>query len=257
MGFKRWRRIPEAGACPWCRMLAGRDVKYSEAGKFHRRCRCTSELEAGHQPGTDTPSTPADAAKVVQARRTTSDYRLAAYRALGVTDPPLPAWITPILTRIARIQDVADGAPRPPTVHVLIARGQVRRGWTAWDEDSPAEREANRRIAARLLDEFGLEVRAASTAGGKHGPTPDAIFDDESRTVEFKETSVATTNALRYHVRRGRRQSRNIVIDVAAAAVSQADIESIASLLVAEYDGDIDSLLILGEGWHAFAKGRW
>lgn len=46
--FAGWRRVPEPGACSFCRMLATRGAAYlskdTAAGRrYHQRCRCTAE----------------------------------------------------------------------------------------------------------------------------------------------------------------------------------------------------------------------
>lgn len=54
----RMRRVPAAGACPWCLMLATRGYVYtdstvlrtSEGTKYHDRCKCTSEQQYRNEP---------------------------------------------------------------------------------------------------------------------------------------------------------------------------------------------------------------
>ena len=51
------RRVPAAGACPWCMMLATRGYAYtnetvlrtSNGTKYHDRCKCTSEQQYRHE----------------------------------------------------------------------------------------------------------------------------------------------------------------------------------------------------------------
>lgn len=43
--FTGWRRIPEPGACPWCRALSDKTYKNAATAtglRYHNRCRCTA-----------------------------------------------------------------------------------------------------------------------------------------------------------------------------------------------------------------------
>lgn len=262
MGFKRWRRIPEAGACPWCRMLAGRDVKYSEAGKFHRRCLCTSELEAGHQPGTDTPSTPADAAKVVQARRTTSDYRLAAYRALGVTDPPLPAWVTPRLVEVARMQ---EAAPRPnrearpsPTYRDLAGTDAVAPKETP-DVFYEHQKELDTAACLRTILDIGLRSVRTAHEGIRF---PDAVWDEVALTAELKSPQSLAHARWGRLISDGAGKADVVVLDCTQLGLEQLDAEVIALRALSAHGRwkRVDHLLLLGHTeqgapWSIWAKG--
>lgn len=65
-GKPRYRRVPKAGACGWCMMIATRGYIYTEEtvggehNKYHDRCKCSSEPE---YPGEELPKLLQDAQK--------------------------------------------------------------------------------------------------------------------------------------------------------------------------------------------------
>lgn len=65
-GKPRYRRVPEAGACGWCMMLATRGYVYTKEtvggahNRFHDRCKCSSEPQ---YPGEELPKLVQDVQK--------------------------------------------------------------------------------------------------------------------------------------------------------------------------------------------------
>ena len=120
MGWERWRRVPEPGACDFCLMLATRGAVYasqSTAGKdndYHAHCHCDQESEGNFDARTDIKVDPGDAERVVEFRHERSGYSytydLSRFRNVGVSDvPELRGWTTPQIRPVARIQDAATG----------------------------------------------------------------------------------------------------------------------------------------------------
>lgn len=110
MVFRAWRRVPEAGACPFCLMLATRGAVYrnertaGDSNDYHWRCRCSVELEAEFDQREDVRIDPADAARTIQIRTGGRQYTydLSRYRNLGVTNAPKAPRLPPADIRVLR-----------------------------------------------------------------------------------------------------------------------------------------------------------
>lgn len=51
----QWRRVPDGGACAYCRMIAGAKVNSADAMPLHPGCGCTLEpITSGYEPVTET-----------------------------------------------------------------------------------------------------------------------------------------------------------------------------------------------------------
>ena len=130
MGWERWRRVPEPGACDFCLMLATRGAVYASqetAGRdndYHAHCHCDQESEGNFDARTDVRITPEDASRTVDFRHSSGrdyTYDLSTFRNLGITDPPLApifplgrASLPVIEERIAELTaalDIAAGQP--------------------------------------------------------------------------------------------------------------------------------------------------
>lgn len=103
MGWERWRRVPEPGACDFCLMLATRGAVYasqSTAGKdndYHAHCHCDQESEGNFDARTDVRISLSDARNEVEFYHERSGYSysydLSRFRNAGVTDVPgVPEW---------------------------------------------------------------------------------------------------------------------------------------------------------------------
>jgi len=92
--FKAWRRIPEAGACAFCLMLATRGAVYSsartagEGNAYHRHCRCDAALETDFDKRKDVYIDPADANQTITVRNRTGRTYQYDLRQYGVKNPP-------------------------------------------------------------------------------------------------------------------------------------------------------------------------
>ena len=101
MSFRAWRRVPEAGACTFCPMLATRGAVYRTAqtagdgNSYHRHCRCDAELETDFDQATDIRVAPEDANRQIAFRnaKTNRTYRydLRHYRVKNPPDVPMQA----------------------------------------------------------------------------------------------------------------------------------------------------------------------
>lgn len=129
MSFKAWRRVPEAGACDFCLMLATRGAVYKSdrtAGaskRYHRHCSCHAELETDFDAREDVRISPEDANREIVFRNNgrTYGYDMSSYRNLGVTDPPkvpklepVNVSLTPELDKLTRID--------PETAEVAVTK---------------------------------------------------------------------------------------------------------------------------------------
>jgi len=103
MGWERWRRVPEPGACDFCLMLATRGAVYASqetAGKdndYHAHCHCDQESEGNFDARTDVRISLSDARETVDFRHNGTgrdySYDLSNFRNLGVSDVPgAPSW---------------------------------------------------------------------------------------------------------------------------------------------------------------------
>lgn len=118
MGWEAWRRVPEAGACDFCLMLASRGAVYRSRKtasrdvhrlkRSHRVCRCGVELETSFDRRNDIRVDPDDAERRVtffnEQTRRDYHYDLSDYRRLGVDDVP-------------KLPEVP--APRPPVADTI------------------------------------------------------------------------------------------------------------------------------------------
>jgi hypothetical protein len=104
MSFAAWRRVPEAGACDFCLMLATRGAVYRTAqtagdgNDYHRHCRCDAALETDFNAREDVYIDPADANRKIafrnQKTKRTYRYDLSKYKLRNPPEVPAQAPVT-------------------------------------------------------------------------------------------------------------------------------------------------------------------
>lgn len=189
MSFRAWRRVPEAGACSFCLMLATRGAVYrtartaGEANSYHRFCRCDAQLETDFDRRSDVAIDPADANQVLTFRNTktrrTYTYDLRRY---NLRNPPMvpaqPAvkqaaeevieWVDQIpaiepedlATAITRSNPLLSTGAREYSHNCTraVVAGEMRcRGYDV--TAGPALGDRGERVAAQVFDLRGKSLR--------------------------------------------------------------------------------------------------
>lgn len=121
MSFAAWRRVPEAGACDFCLMLATRGAVYRTAqtagdgNDYHRHCRCDATLETDFDRREDVYIAPEDANRQIAFRnaKTNRTYRydLRKFQLRNPPDVPAQAPVT-TATRTTVAPDVLPDVRR-------------------------------------------------------------------------------------------------------------------------------------------------
>lgn len=142
MSFKAWRRVPEAGACDFCLMLATRGAVYASdrtAGaskRYHRHCSCHAELETDFDARGDVRISPEDANREIVFRNNgrTYGYDMSSYRNLGVTDAPKVPKSAPVRAKRLEVPWTPDSAVVDRALDRLGMDGQAKK-WFVEDHE--------------------------------------------------------------------------------------------------------------------------
>lgn len=169
----------------------------------------------------------------------------------------LPA-CAPRLSRLERARlAVAPGAGRlPMRPRSLLSAAELASepGRLAPADDPDAYFEfATEAATARAFWERGLDVRSVRLLrGSAMATTPDAVVSRRggSRaaevTAEFKTVTEPTRNAVKSAVRRARRQSRRVVVDVRGVELPRREAVEALRAAAVDYGGELDEILVLG-----------
>ncbi|MCK9871575.1 hypothetical protein MRI28_18365 [Nocardiopsis dassonvillei] len=143
--------------------------------------------------------------------------------------------------RIPRPEDVGPARYSQPTVEELRSDGRIGEGW---EHFQPKERDI-----AEFLSGYGIEVQsvAESTAAGKK--SPEAVLAGTDHTIEFKTLDSASKNAIRSNIQGGRKQSSRLVLDLRPSGMGQEDAMSALGAPLRRYGGDLDELIVIGDGF--------
>jgi hypothetical protein len=220
--FKAWRRVPEAGACSFCLMLATRGAVYRTAqtagsgNAYHRMCRCDAELEVEFDRRNDIAIAPEDANRRIayrnQNNRRTYHYDLSRYRvrqppavptqravAAAVEPKAKPTWIGELpTTELESLRDAvtktnpkfSDGAREyMNNCSRCVVAGEVRmRGFDV--VAGPALGDYAERIFNEVFDTRGRFFQPAPN--GRIGSIPKQIAEDQKRAAALFGSEVDT-----------------------------------------------------------------
>lgn len=131
--------------------------------------------------------------------------------------------------------------------------------WMTTDADLWSEFSDEERATAQRLRGYGVELHSVYELDRVLPPDvterrgPDAVLVGTRRTVEMKTAEQATVNALKSLARKGRTQSRIVVLDGTDVGVSRGVAEQSIRAILGQYGNDLDLLAILlggGSGVH-------
>ena len=178
MSFAAWRRVPEAGACDFCLMLATRGAVYRTAqtagdgNDYHRHCRCDATLETDFDRREDVYIAPEDANRQIAFRnaKTNRTYRYDLRKFQLRNPPDVPAQAPVTAKRGADVVDdvleFVDELPRTgeETLAEAITRTNPNYGTGAaeWRNN------CTRCVVAAEMRTRGYQVVAGSRATGDH-----------------------------------------------------------------------------------------
>lgn len=193
MAWKRWRRVPEAGACDFCLTLATRGAVYhtkiTAVGKlYHRMCRCSAAVEGDLDRKNDVAIPEEDADRIVVMRVTkrgrTYQYRYDLSKFRRLDDPPGPRPPRPVGKSGVTVTDTpsptAAGAVTPERLSsVQLQLRQLR-------ERLPTSTERQKEWITGRIDELVAEEAKLLEALGV-APTPAPVtFADKLAAIRSK-----------------------------------------------------------------------
>ena len=119
--------------------------------------------------------------------------------------------------------------------------GLIDEGWESFE---PKERE----VAQFLLD-HGIRVQsvAESTVDGR--TTPDAVISGTEKTIEFKILESSSSRAIEANIRKGRKQSSMMALDLRGPQVDSETVMQSIGRTLHQNGGDLDELIIIGDGY--------
>lgn len=252
-GKPRYRRVPEAGACGWCMMLASRGYAYSKEtvggphSRFHEKCTCTSEPEYPGEP------VPEFVQRIEQAWKTTTEG-LSGEQAEGaffahVFDGGLGDRPIPGRDSKGNYRKTVDGEDVPfsrSDIYVHLRNGGV------WDKHVAAF-EPGRRRGGHLY-EHAKNYRKDAQDG--HIDRPKTLFADGYGFAEFNR-HVRKTLGNPTRIERGildnsytmYREFDGITIAVQVAPSGKKDLTDKPLKVTSAFP-------VAGDGWRVNSKGR-
>ncbi|WP_306367161.1 hypothetical protein [Nocardiopsis sp. CC223A] len=113
-----------------------------------------------------------------------------------------------------------------------------------WESFEPKEREV-----AQFLSDHGIEVQSVteSTVDGRR--TPDAVISGTDSTIEFKILESGNPRAIEANIRKGRKQSSRIALDVRGPQIDSETILASLGRTLKSNGGDLEELIIIGDGY--------
>ncbi|MGQ4266978.1 CdiA C-terminal domain-containing protein [Nocardiopsis changdeensis] len=127
------------------------------------------------------------------------------------------------------------------SVRDLRSDGLINENWESFE---PKEREV-----AQFLSDHGIEVQSVteSTVDGRR--TPDAVISGTDSTIEFKILESASPRAIEANIRKGRKQSSRIALDVRGPQIDSEVILASLGRTLKTNGGDLEELIIIGDGY--------
>ncbi len=189
MSFAAWRRVPEAGACDFCLMLATRGAVYRTAqtagdgNDYHRHCRCDAALETDFNAREDVYIDPADANRKIafrnQKTKRTYRYDLSKYK---LRNPPEVPAQSPVR--------VPDLPAFDPTDVPRFGQAKVPAGAERWvDALTPDEREALARYTGKSGDLAAEEINYRLRLG-------HPLTTEQERSVALIDSAIKKAEGL-------------------------------------------------------------
>lgn len=133
---------------------------------------------------------------------------------------------------------------RPPTYDTITNNREI----APHKDPDRYYQTAEERATAQRLRTLGIETRSVKP-NALAGKNPEAVIDAGKQTVDFKQVGESTRNAIEKQLRRGRSQTRAIVLDARASGFSEIDAHAQLARALGNYTGDFDQVLFLGNGF--------
>lgn len=263
-----WARIPRAGCCDFCAMLATRGPVYKEdtalrardGSRYHDTCRCVSEPVYGAW----VPSRQVAQLREIYNSSTSDmegpDEKRAAFRAALDEARRSP------VTQTGGGGGIGGGDP--PTVGAAQADAPRPRR-VGNDNDQPSEFWAPRSASGRVVDPAGLlsaaerqtadllareghQIVARPPVNQRGRRTSDVFVN--GHPVEFKTPAPPSRNhatdvTVRNEVNRAKGQSGSVVIDAGHSDLTEADAEKGIRRAVGAYPDKVTSIRVIGRGY--------
>ncbi|RKS10327.1 hypothetical protein DFP74_6090 [Nocardiopsis sp. Huas11] len=126
-------------------------------------------------------------------------------------------------------------------VEDLRRDGLIDEGWESFE---PKERRV-----AQFLSEQGVDVRSVTESTIDGRTTPDAVIAGTNSTIEFKILESGTPRAIEANIRKGRKQSSRIALDVRGPQIDSDVVMQSLGRTLKSNGGDLEELIIIGDGY--------
>ncbi|WP_067599127.1 CdiA C-terminal domain-containing protein [Nocardiopsis listeri] len=145
--------------------------------------------------------------------------------------------------RVPRPDQTAPGRYSESQVSVddLRRDGLIDEGWESF--------ESKEREVAQFLLDHGLRVQSVTESTVDGRTTPDAVISGTEKTIEFKILESSSPRAIEANIRKGRKQSSMMALDLRGPQVDSETVMKSIGRTLHQNGGDLDELIIIGDGY--------
>lgn len=101
----------------------------------------------------------------------------------------------------------------------------------------------------QFLSEHGIGVQSVTESKVDERRTPDAVISGTNSTIEFKILESGNPRTIEANIRKGRKQSSRIALDVRGPQIDSDVIPAPLGRTLKTNGGDLEELIIIGDGY--------